>query len=76
MKSNISGGVFAAIVAIAIAAILFFGYRYISGGPAADVSQQNLEYYKKQNAMYRANAARGQTPQAPGKSGLSPEQSH
>src|SRR5262249_47991795 len=76
MKSNISGGGFAAIIAVATALILFFGYRYISGGPAADVSQQNLEYYKKQNAMYRANAAQGQAAKTPGKGGLSPEQSH
>jgi hypothetical protein len=76
MKSNISSGVFAALIAVAIAVILFLGYRYISGGPAADVSEQNLEYYKKQNAMYRANAAQGQSAKTPGKSGLSPEQSH
>jgi hypothetical protein len=62
MKKNISGGVAAAIIAVVAILIVLFGYRYISGGPDADVTKQNIEHWK--------NAKSG----APG--GIDPKLSH
>ncbi|HLI47116.1 MAG TPA: hypothetical protein VKV18_00285 [Chthonomonas sp.] len=47
MKQNISPGVAIAIIVVAIILALFFGYRYISGGPNADVTQENLKHWQQ-----------------------------
>ncbi|CEK19790.1 hypothetical protein CWRG_02619 [Chthonomonas calidirosea] len=47
MKQNVSPGVAIAIIVIAIILAIFFGYRYISGGPNADVTQENLKHWQQ-----------------------------
>lgn len=44
----------AAIAVVLIGLIVFFGVRWMNGGPNADVTQQNLKYYggAKSNASY------------------------
>jgi hypothetical protein len=46
MKSKISGGAAVIILAIVVILIALVGYHYMSGGPDADVTEQNLKYYK------------------------------
>ncbi len=62
MKTKISGGVAATIIAIVAVLIVLFGYHYISGGPDADVTKQNIEHWKSMK------------PGAPG--GVDPKLSH
>jgi hypothetical protein len=47
MKQSVSGGVVAVVIVLVVVAAVFFGYRYISGGPNADTTQQNIEHWKQ-----------------------------
>jgi hypothetical protein len=60
MKQNISGSAAIALIVVAVLAVLFFGWRYVSGGPDADVTQQNIDHWKqmaKQPPTNNPNAA-------------------
>ncbi len=62
MKQNLSGGVIAVIIVVAVAVIGFFGYRYLSGGPNADVTQSRIDYYRQKAAQSAQAAKQGQMP--------------
>lgn len=73
MKQNLSGGAIAIVVIVALAIIGFFGYRYISGGPNADVTQQNIAYFHSLTAKNAAQHAMPSTaPFAGGQAGQRP----
>lgn len=59
MKQKLSGGVVAAIIVVVVVIIGFFGFRYISGGPNADITDSRIKYYREKAAK---TAAGGEIP--------------
>jgi|SwirhisoilCB2_FD_contig_121_442574_length_977_multi_2_in_0_out_0_2 hypothetical protein len=55
MKQNLSGGVVVIIILIAVVIIGFFGFRYVSGGPNADITQSRIQYYREKAAKSAGN---------------------
>jgi hypothetical protein len=47
MKKDLPVGVVVGVVVVVLALALFFGYRWMSGGPNADVTAQNLAHWKQ-----------------------------
>ncbi|HZP82675.1 MAG TPA: hypothetical protein VFB21_13630 [Chthonomonadaceae bacterium] len=50
MKQNLSGGVIVIVLLLAIVVIGFFGYRYLNGGPNADITASRIQYYREKAA--------------------------
>lgn len=67
MSKSIPPGVAAAIIIIVVILALFFGYRFITGGPNADVTQENLKHWQqlRQRPPAPSSSAAGQ-PGQPG----------
>ena len=58
MKQNVPVGVAVAIIVVVALAIFFFGYRHVTGGPNADVTQQSIAHWKQAaDAQLKKNAA-------------------
>ncbi len=68
MNQKISGGAAVALIIVAVALIAFFGYRYFSGGPNGDVTQQSINHWRQMAKVYEQQAHSGNMP----KNGASP----
>jgi hypothetical protein len=47
MKEKISGPVAVAIIVVVAVLVVYFGWRKVSGGPDADVTQETINRYQK-----------------------------
>jgi hypothetical protein len=55
MKQNLSGGLIAIILLVAAVIIGFFGFRYVRGGPNADITDSRIQYYREKAAKSAGN---------------------
>lgn len=58
MKQRIPVGVVVAVICLALAAVALFGWRFVTGGPNADVTDINIKRYQDaKNAMMAHRAS-------------------
>src|SRR5579859_1406672 len=55
MKQKIPAGVFVAVLVIVVIGVLYFGWRTVSGGPNADVTQDSIKHYQALAAQEAAH---------------------
>jgi uncharacterized protein YpmB len=47
LKKNVNPGIAIVVIIVAILLALFLGYRVVSGGSNADVTQQNIQHWRQ-----------------------------
>ncbi len=48
MKQKLPAGVIVAVIVVVVIALAYFGWRTLSGGPNADITQEKINFYDAQ----------------------------
>ena len=55
MKQKLPPGVIVAVIVLVVVVVAYFGWRTLSGGPNADITQAKLKYYADMKAKSQAH---------------------